>query len=317
MNITELFIKRPVMTTLVMVAILIFGAVAYMTLPVADLPNVDYPTISVGAALPGASPETMAASVATPLERQFSTISGLTSMNSTNSQGTTSITLQFDLSKSIDAAAQDVNACISQATKLLPQGMPSPPSYQKVNPASTPILYLALTSETLPLSTIDYYAETLLAENISMVYGVSQVQVYGGKKWAVRIKLDPNAMATKGIGIDEVNSAVQKQNVNTPVGLLQGSAQTFTVQANGQLMTAADYMPMVIAYRNGAPIRLQDVGTAYDSVESDKFSDLFNGKESVVVAVQRQPGTNTVKIVNAILKMMPKYRHQLPAANKL
>jgi HAE1 family hydrophobic/amphiphilic exporter-1 len=313
-NIAEVFIRRPVMTTLISLAVLLFGAMAYRYLPVSDLPNVDFPTIQVNANLPGASPETMAAAVATPLERQFSTIAGLDSMSSTSQQGRTSITLQFSLSRNIDAAAQDVQSSIAGAQTRLPQGMPSPPSYQKVNPADQPIMYLALYSPTLPLSKVDEYAESYLAERISMVSGVAQVQIYGAQKYAVRIQLDPKALATRGIGIDEVTSAVQAANVNLPTGTLFGKHQAFTVQANGQLTNAAAYRPLIVAYRAGSPVRLGDLGLVLDSVENDKTAGWYRDTPSIVLAVQRQPGTNTVEVAQGVRKLLPSFRDQMPAS---
>ena len=274
MSIPEFFIRRAVTTTLMMAGLLGFGILSYRKLPVSDLPNVDFPTISVNASLPGASPETMAASVATPLERQFSTIAGVDSMTSTSLLGGTSITIQFVLDRSIDAAAQDVQSAISKASRQLPQGMPAPPSYQKVNPADQPVMYLALSSPTLPLSTVDEYAETLMAQRISMVDGVAQVAVFGSQKYAVRIQLDPDALAAKGIGIDQVESAIEQSNVNLPTGTLWGKHQAFTVQATGQLMRASDYRPMIVAYRNGNPVRLRELGRVIDSVENDKVGQL-------------------------------------------
>ncbi len=312
MNFTDFFIRRPIATTLVMLAILMFGIVAYRELPVNDLPSVDFPTILVFAGLPGAGPETMASSVATPLERQFSTIQGLDSMTSTNVLGATQITLQFTLSRSLDAAAQDVQTAITQASAQLPQGMPSPPSFSKVNPADQPILYLALGSKTLPLSQVDEYAETFMAQRISMVGGVAQVAVYGSQKYAVRIQLDPREMAVRHIGIDEVQAAVQGANVNLPTGTLWGSNKAVTVQATGQLTNAAAYRPIVVAYRNNSPVRLEDLGEVNDSVENNKVASWFNGERSVILAIQRQPGTNTVAVVDNIKKLMPTFRTQLP-----
>ncbi|MBU0736246.1 MAG: efflux RND transporter permease subunit, partial [Proteobacteria bacterium] len=300
MNIAEIFIRRPVMTTLVMVAVLLFGIMGYRQLPVSDLPNVDFPTLLVSADLPGASPETMASAVATPLERQFSTIAGIDSMTSSSSLGTTQITLQFDLSRDIDAAAQDVQAAITAAAKQLPSDMPTPPSYRKVNPADQPVLYLALSSPTLPLSTVNEYAETLLAQRISMVTGVAQVMVYGAQKYAVRVQVDPKALASRGIGIDEAVNAIQKANVNLPTGTLWGSEQAVTVRASGQLTEAKDYRPVVVAYRGGAPVRLRDIGRVMDSVENDKSAYWFNEIPAIILAIQRQPGTNTVEVVNAV-----------------
>src|SRR5262252_7208469 len=247
MNIAEGFIRRPVMTTLVMLAVLLFGVMGYRQLPVSDLPNVDFPTLLVSASLPGATPETMASAVAQPLERQFSTIAGLDSMTSSSSQGSTQITLQFNLSRNLDAAAQDVQAMIAKAARDLPQNMPSPPSYQKVNPADSPILYLSLSSPTLRLSDVDEYAETLMAQRISMVSGVAQVSVYGAQKYAVHVKLDPKELATRQIGTDDVTNAIANGNVNQPSGILYGKHRAFVVQANGQLQKAADYAPLIVA----------------------------------------------------------------------
>ena len=310
----ELFIRRPVMTTLVMLGILFFGITAYRVLPVSDLPNVDFPTIQVSASLPGASPDTMASAVATPLEKQFSTIAGVDSMTSTSALGLTNITIQFSLDRSIDGAAQDVQAAIAKAQSQLPSGMPTPPTYQKVNPADQPILYLALSSPTLPLYTVDEYAETLLAQRISTISGVAQVQVFGSQKYAVRIQLDPNALASRGIGIDEVQKAVAQGNVNLPTGTLYGPHQAFNVQATGQLTNAAAYRPLIVTYRNGSPVRLGDLGRVLDSVQTDKVASWYNGERAVVLAIQRQPGTNTVEVVDAIRKLLPTFRAQIPAS---
>jgi HAE1 family hydrophobic/amphiphilic exporter-1 len=314
MNIPELFIRRPVMTTLVMAGILIFGFMGYRVLPVSDLPNVDFPTIQVSAKLPGASPETMASSVATPLEKQFSTIAGIDNMTSSSLQGATRITLQFALERNIDAAAQDVQAAIAAAQRQLPANMPSPPTMRKVNPADSPILFLALSSPTLPLSTVDEYAETLMAQRISMVSGVSQVLVFGAQKYAVRIQLDPTALASRGIGIDEVEDAILQGNVNLPTGNLDGRHQTFSVEANGQLFDAAAYRPLIVTYKNGSPVRLEELGRVIDSVENDKLAGWRNDTRAIVLAIQRQPGTNTVEVVDAIRALLPMFRAQLPAA---
>jgi len=314
MNISELFIKRPVMTTLVMVAILLFGLLGYRALPVSDLPNVDFPTILVSASLPGANADTMASAVATPLEKQFSTIAGLDSMTSTNAQGTSKITLQFNLSRNIDAAAQDVQSAIATAASQLPPSMPTPPTLRKVNPADQPILYLSVSSPTLPLYQVDEYAETLLAQRISMVSGVAQVQVYGSQKYAVRVQLDPRLLAQRGIGIDEVADAVAKGNVNLPTGTFNGPRQAVTVQATGQLYDAASYRPLIVAYKNGSPVRLQDIGRVIDSVENDKVRSWYNNRRAVVLAILRQPGTNTVEVVDSIKTILPSFREQMPAS---
>jgi HAE1 family hydrophobic/amphiphilic exporter-1 len=313
-SIPELFIKRPIMTTLVMAAILIFGIFAYRFLPVSDLPNVDFPTIQVNASLPGASPETMASSVATPLEKQFSTIAGIDSMTSTNSLGQTSITIQFNLSRSLDGAALDVQSAITQASGQLPPEMPSPPSFQKVNPADQPILYLAMSSPTLKLSQVDEAAETTMAQRISMVNGVAQVQVYGAQKYAVRVQLDPNLMAAHQIGIDDVSAALQQGNTNLPTGTLWGNGKTFTILSNGKLQTAAEFSPMIVAYRSGAPVRIRDIGRAIDSVQNDKTANWYNGRRSIVLAILRQPGTNTVEVVDSVKQILPQLKRQIPAA---
>jgi len=305
------------MTTLVMSAIVLFGVFAYFKLPVSDLPPVDFPTISVSASLPGASPETMAAAVATPLEQQFSTIAGLDSMSSTSGQGSTRVTLQFNLDRDIDAAAQDVQSMISKAGRLLPAEMPAPPSYQKANPAAAPILHIALSSESLPLSKVAEYAENYIAQRISMVSGVAQVEIHGSQKYAVRVQLDPNALASRGIGIDEIASAIKSHNVNLPVGVLWGDYKAFIVKATGQLNDAAAYRPIIVAYRNGAPVRLDQLGKVVDGVENNKVASWYNGVRGIVLAVQRQPGTNTVEVVDGIRALLPTFRAEIPAAVKM
>src|SRR5499427_9329491 len=317
MNISGLFIRRPVTTTLVMVGILMFGILGYKSLAVSDLPTVDFPTITVSAALPGASAETMASSVATPLEKNFSTIAGLDSMSSTSTLGRTQITLQFILSRNIDAAAQDVQSMIARSQRDLPPNMPSPPSYRKVNPANNSILLLALTSETLPLSTVDEFGQTILAQRISMISGVAQVDVIGSQKYAVRIQLDPNQLAARQIGIDDVVAAVQRGNVDLPVGTLYAPNRAYTLVSDAQLTNAAAYGPMVVAYRNGAPVRIQDIGKAIDSVESTKVGSWFNDKRAVILGVQRQPGANVVEVVDAIKQVLPTLRAQNPESIQL
>ncbi|MGH7510566.1 MAG: efflux RND transporter permease subunit [Gemmatimonadales bacterium] len=308
---TELFIRRPVMTTLVMMGILIFGLVAYRQLPVSDLPAVDYPTISVSANLPGASPETMASSVATPLEKEFSTIPGVETMTSTSTQGATSITLQFVLSRNIDAAAQDVQAAISQAQRQLPQDV-LPPRYRKVDPSASSILYYALRSTTLPLPQLNEYAETFLAQRLSTVDGVAQVQVYGSMKYAVRIQLDPQQLASRNIGIDEVGRAVENGNVNLPTGILWGTDKAYSVESQGQLTNAADFGALVVAHRDGAPVRLRDLGRVIDSVQDSKRASWYNGDRAVVLAIQRQPGTNTVAVAERVKAEVERLRTQIP-----
>ncbi len=307
MNFTTLFIKRPVMTTLVMVGILVFGIVAYQQLAVSDLPNVDFPTITVTATLPGTSPETMAATVATPLEKQFSTIAGIDNMTSTSSLGQTQIVIQFSLDRNIDAAAQDVQAAIAQTVRQLPQGI-IPPSYQKSNPADAPILTLALTSTEVPLSTLDEIGETTLAQRLSMVGGVAQVLVYGAQKYAVRVQLDPGQLATRGIALEDVATAIGNQNVNMPTGVLWGPKTALTVQATGQLADADEFRDIIVAYRNGAPVHLSDVGQITNDVQNNKTASWYDGERSIVLAIQRQPGTNTVDVANRVKAASPSSR---------
>ena len=314
MELPALCIRRPVMTTLLMAALLIFGLIGYRTLPVAELPSVDFPTISVTASLPGASPETMAAAVATPLEGQFSTIAGLDSMTSTSAQGSTSITLQFSLDRDIDAAAQDVQAAISAALRRLPPSLPAPPSFRKVNPADSPIFYIAISSPTLPLSLVNEYAETQLAQHLSTISGVAQVQIFGSQKFAVRIQANPDQLASRRIGIDEVQQAVAQNNVNQPIGQLDGKQQSFAIKDRGQLLTAADYRPLIVVWRNGAAVRLEDVATPVDSVENKRIASWNVDKRAIVLAIQRQPGANTVETVEAIRRVLPAFQSKLPAA---
>ena len=313
MNLSSIFIQRPVTTTLLMVGILVFGTLAYRELPVADLPSVDFPTIRVQAGLPGASPETMASSVALPLEKQFSAIAGLTSMNSTSTQGGTDITLQFDLSKDIDAAAQDVQSMIGRASRQLPPEMPAPPSYQKVNPADQAIFFIVMRSSTLPLSALDELAQSNVAQRISMVNGVAQVNVFGSQKFAVRVDVDPRQLAARAIGIDEVAQAIQSANVNMPTGTIYGD-RTFVVRTNGQLMRASTYGPSIIAYRGGYPVRLDEVARVYDGVENDRTASWQNGERCIYLAIQKQPGSNVVEVVESIKALLPAIREQLPAS---
>jgi HAE1 family hydrophobic/amphiphilic exporter-1 len=321
MNLSAIFIRRPVMTALVMIAVLFFGSMAYRQLPVSDLPNVDFPTIMVSANVPGASPETMAASVATPLEKQFTTIAGIDTMNSVSQQGSTQITLQFSLNRDIDAAAQDVQSAIARAQRLLPASMPTPPSFQKVNPADQPVLFFALTSPTQPLSALDEWGQTLIAQRISMVEGVAQVAVYGSQKYAVRVQVDPRELAARGIGIDEVAAAIDSGNANLPTGVLYGPDKQFAVRADGQLDDAAAYRPLIVAYRNGAPTRLEQLGRVLDDVENNKVAAWFCNKDaqrrSVMLAVQKQPGTNTVAVAAAVQALVPTFREQLPRSVSL
>src|SRR6202011_1053090 len=321
MNFSETFIRRPIATSLLMAAIALFGLVAYRSLPVSDLPNVDFPTLLVIASLPGASPETMASAVATPLENQFSNIAALDSMTSINSLGATQITLEFVLSKSLDGAAVDVQAAITQAARLLPQGMPTPPTLPKVNPADQPILYLAITSKTLPLWTLDEYAETRLDQRISMVSGVAQVQVLGAQKYAVHVQMDPHELASHQIGINELQNAVKGWNVNLPTGSIIGPKRAFTLQASGQLTSAAQYRSLVVTYRKGAPVRLEELGNVIDSVEDDKTASWFasnsgpgdhEAQRAIVLGIQRQPGTNTIEVTDGIKRLLPLFKAEVP-----
>jgi HAE1 family hydrophobic/amphiphilic exporter-1 len=301
-----------------MAAIALFGLVAYRSLPVSDLPNVDFPTLLVTAQLPGASPETMGASVATPLENQFSMIAGLESMTSVNSLGSTQITLEFDLNRSLDGAAVDVQGAITQAARLLPQGMPTPPTFTKVNPADQPILYLVITSATVPPWTLDEYAETRIAQRISMVSGVAQVQVLGSQKFAVHAQLDPHALAARQIGINEVEAALRAWNVNTPTGSIIGPHKTYTLQATGQLMTAAEYKDMTVTYRNGSPVRLGELGIVKDGVEDERTASWFYTRDSeqraITLGIQRQPGTNTIAVADAVKALLPQFKIELPSS---
>jgi len=316
-NIAALFVRRPVMTMLVMIGILIFGLIGYRLLPVNSLPNVDFPTIQVTASLPGAAPDTMASSVATPLEKQFSTIAGIDSMTSTSTNGITSITLQFALDRNIDAAAQDVQSAIAAAARQLPSNLPTPPTLRKVNPSDFSILLMALTSETQPLSVVDDYGENNLAQRISTISGVAQVQVFGSQQYAVRVQLDPNALATRGIALTDVEQAIGNANVNLPTGTLYGRERATSVMATGQLADAAAFAPLIVAYRNGAPVRLDQLGRVFDSVQNNKIAAWYNGTRGVVLAVQRQPGTNTIEVVDAIKRVIPTFQAQLPPSIKL
>ncbi|MFI4920342.1 MAG: efflux RND transporter permease subunit [Gammaproteobacteria bacterium] len=320
MNISAPFIHRPVMTTVIMAALLVFGMFAYTALPVSELPSVDFPTINVNANLPGANPENMASSVATPLERQFSTIAGVTAMNSTNTTGNTNITLQFDLSRNIDAAAQDVQTAISQSIRQLPINMPTPPTLRKVNPADYGIIYLALTGKSIPLTKLDEYAETRVAEELSQINGVAQVLVFGSYQYAARIYINPYALSARNLSLDTVSSAIQSNNTNLPSGTLYGSNHTYTVQSDGQLTNAAGYDHMIVAYQNGAPVHLSDIGYALDGIQQDKQlttysnADDDNGqlRPAVVLAVKRQPGANTVAVTNAVKALLPELTRQAP-----
>ena len=310
MNICEVFVRRPIATTLIMMAILIFGIAGYLQLPVSDLPNVDYPTINVFANLPGADPDTMAAVVALPLEKQFATIPGVAQMTSNSGRGRTNITLQFDLSRSIDSAAQDVQASI--AAVRMPRDMPAPPQWRKSNPAANSILTLALFSDTLPISTVDEYAETNIAQQISSINGVADVSVDGASKYAVRVRVNARELASRQIGMNEVQDAVSAGNVNAPVGAIYGHEQTLSLLATGQLYHAADYAPLIVSYRNGAPVRLSDVADVVDSVENERNASWYNGRRAISLSIFRQPGSNTVEVVDRIKALLPQLQAALP-----
>jgi HAE1 family hydrophobic/amphiphilic exporter-1 len=314
MTLSETCIRRPVMTTLITASLIVFGIFAYRLLPVAALPRVDFPTIAVTAQLPGASPETMAASVAAPIERQFSTISGISSMTSQSSLGTTRITVQFDLSRDIDGAALDVQTALSTAQRRLPPEMTTPPFFRKVNPGDFPILYISLISPTLPLSTVDEYGETLLAQQISQIAGVAQVLVYGAQKFAVRVQVDPEKAAARGISFDDIRTAVAKTNSNVPVGTLSGPHRDITIVATGAMEKAAEYRKVVVAWRNGSPVKLDEIARVVDSVENDKIASWFNNERAIVLAIQRQPDANTVEVVDAVKRRLPEFRAQVPAS---
>jgi HAE1 family hydrophobic/amphiphilic exporter-1 len=314
MSITDFFIRRAVTTTLLMAGILIFGLLSYFSLPVSDLPQVEYPTIQVSAALPGANPDTMASAVATPLEKQFSTIAGVELMTSSSSSGTTDITLQFDLDRNIDAAAQDVQAAISRAGGSLPVDMPAPPSFQKVNPAEQPILYLVVRSDTMSLSKLDEYAEQLISRRISMISGVASVDVYGAKKYAVRIQVDPNQLASRKVGLEDIRDAVSKGNLNIPTGSLYGATKSYTVWASSQLDAASQFAPMIVSYQNGSPVRLQDLGKVFDSYSDTRSTFWYNLDPAMILAVKKQPGSNTVATVDRIKTILPGFQQELPSS---
>ncbi|MGH8686349.1 MAG: efflux RND transporter permease subunit [Burkholderiales bacterium] len=313
MSVSGPFIKRPIATTLLALAVMLGGWLGYWWLPVSSLPQVDFPTIQVTTQLPGANPETMGNLVTAPLERQLGQISALTSMTSSSSFGISQITLQFALDRDIDAAAQDVNSAIAATARQLPASMPAPPSFRKINPGDFAVFYLALTSETMPLSTVDEYAETFLAQRISTITGVAQVQVYGQQKYAVRVQVDPNRLAARGIGINEVQQAVAQANVNLPTGTLYGKDRLYAVQANGQLFDAQAFRPLIVAYRDGAPVRLEQLGQVIDGVQNDKMAAWFKDKRGIVLGIYRQPGTNTVKVVDAVRQLLPTFRAEVPA----
>ncbi|MGE0715733.1 MAG: efflux RND transporter permease subunit, partial [Alphaproteobacteria bacterium] len=317
MNLSALCIRRPVMTTIITLALVLSGLFGYRTLPISALPQVDFPTLAVTAQLPGANPDTMAAVVATQLEREFSTIAGISSITSQSGLGQTQIIIQFDLGRDIDSAALDVQSAISRAQRKLPPEMTTPPSFRKVNPADMPVLLLALSSPVQPLSKVTDYVDTIISPRLSTLNGVAQVLIYGPQRFAVRVQVDPDELATRGIGIDEVQRALASANANTPVGSLSGPQQAVTLQATGQMAEAAAYRPLIVAYKDGAPVRLGDVARPVDSVENDRTANWYNGTRSIVLAVQRQPGANTIEVVDAVKALLPQFRAILPPSVNL
>ncbi|MDO8979764.1 MAG: efflux RND transporter permease subunit, partial [Afipia sp.] len=312
MNLSELCIRRPVMTTLMTASIIAFGVFGFRLLPVSALPKVDFPTIAVTATLPGASADTMAASVAGPIERQLSTVAGISSMSSSSSQGTTTITIQFDLNRSIDGAALDVQTALTVAQRRLPVEMIIPPTFRKVNPAEFPILFLSMNSETLPLSTVNEYGDITVGQALSQIPGVAQVLIYGAQKFAIRVQADPEAAAARGLSLEDIRTAVSRANSSTPVGTLNGPKQDISLQASAQLNKAVDYRQVVVAWRNGSPVKLDEVARIYDSVENDKVATWFNGRSAIVLAIQKQPDANTVAVVDAVKAKLPALRAQIP-----
>jgi HAE1 family hydrophobic/amphiphilic exporter-1 len=312
MQLSEMSIRRPVMTTMLTATIIALGIFGYRLLPVSALPKVDFPTIAITATLPGASADTMAASVAGPIERQLTTVPGISSMSSQSSQGTTAITIQFDLDRNIDAAALDVQTALTIAQRRLPIEMTTPPSFRKVNPSDFPVLFVALSSATLPLSTVHEYGDIYIAQALSQITGVAQVQIYGGQKFAVRVQADPEAAAARGLSMEDIRAAVQRANSTTPVGTLNGPSQNVTLQASGQLDKADMYREVVVAWRNGSPVKLDEVAKIYDSVENDKTATWFQGDRAIVLAIQKQPDANTVAVVDAVRARLPALQAQLP-----
>src|SRR6201991_214618 len=312
MTLSELCIRRPVMTTLITASIIAFGVFGFRLLPVSALPRADFPTINVTATLPGASADTRAASVAGIIERQLSTIAGISSMSSSSSQGTTQITIQFDLNRNIDAAALDVQTALTIAQRRLPIEMTIPPSFRKVNPADFPVLFVALGSATLPLSAVNEYGDITIGQALSQIPGVAQAIIYGAQKFAIRVQADPEAAAARGLSLEDIRAAVSRANSSTPVGTLNGPKQDVALQASGQMDKAVDYSKVVVAWRNGSPVKLDEVARIYDSVENDKVATWMNDERAIVLAIQKQPDANTVAVVDSVLAKLPTLRAQIP-----
>jgi HAE1 family hydrophobic/amphiphilic exporter-1 len=314
MNLSEACIRRPVMTTLITASLIVFGAFAYRLLAVSALPAVDFPTIAITATLPGASPETMAASVAAPIERQLSTIAGISALTSTSSLGITTITVQFDLNRNIDGAALDVQTALTVAARRLPVEMTTPPFFRKVNPGDFPVMFISLNSPTLPMSQVDEYGQIVLAQQISQLPGVAQVLVYGGQKFAVRVQADPQAAAARNISLDDIRNVLARTNSNTPVGTISGLDRDVTLMASGAITKAEDYRKIVVAYRNGIPVKLEEIANVINAVENNRIASFFNDNRAVVLAIQRQPDANTVAVVDSVKDRIPQYRSQIPAS---
>src|ERR1700674_1692302 len=312
MTLSELCIRRPVMTTLMTASIIAFGVFGFRLLPVSALPKVDFPTIAVTATLPGASADTMAASVAGPIERQLSTIAGISSMSSSSSQGLTVITIQFDLNRNIDGAALDVQTALTIAQRRLPIEMTIPPSFRKVNPADFPVLFVTLASTTLPLSAVNEYGDITVGQALSQLPGVAQVTIFGAQKFAIRVQADPEAAAARGLSLEDIRAAVSRANSSTPVGTLNGPKQDISLVASGQMDKAADYRHIVVAWRNGSPVKLDEVARIYDSVENDKVATWLNDRRAIVLAIQKQPDANTVAVVDGVRARLPSLRAQIP-----
>src|SRR6202140_184511 len=312
MTLSELCIRRPVMTSLMTATIIAFGVFGFRLLPVSALPKVDFPTIAVTATLPGASADTMAASVAGIIERQLSTIAGISSMSSSSSQGTTAITIQFDLNRNIDAASLDVQTALTIAQRRLPIEMTTPPSFRKVNPADFPVLFVSLGSATLPLSTVNEYGDITIGQALSQIPGVAQVTIFGAQKFAIRVQADPEAAAARGLSLEDIRAAVSRANSSTPVGTLNGPKQDISLVSSGQMDKAADYRHIVVAWRNGSPVKLDEVARIYDSVENDKIATWLNDRRAIVLAIQKQPDANTVAVVDGLRAKLPSLRAQIP-----
>ena len=317
MNISAPFIQRPIATALLMVGLLAGGLIAYPLLPVAALPNVNYPTLSVTAQLPGADPQTMASTVASPLELQFGEIPGLTQMTSASALGYVQLTLQFDLSRPIDGAVSDTLSAINAASAFLPVGLPYPPQIRKVNPAETPILVLGITSDTLPLTIVDAYAQNILLQKISQISGVGLVGVGGEQQPSIRVQVDPEALAARGINLEDVRTVLGQANVDLPKGTLNSPRQTYTLNTNDQLFKPDQYDDLVIAYRNGSPVRVRDIGHAISAGENELIAGWYNKQRAILLSIQRQPGANVIETVGRIKKMMPVLQASIPAAIKI